>query len=220
MGFLSNMFGSKKENELKAAFDKINRILNDEKYQIEILPDLVKNMVLKGDSYDRNPLGTGPFGFSETNAIPVNGPVGELAYLSRLETLSGQRVMFHRLGSMNFIDKLRATKTVDIYEVVSFDGKEWFIFFLDLYHPRRSREYPQGFKETSKVPQFTGFNKSSKNFPYDFSEMKANEQSSGLSFAYIALSNIMPQINARVFTRPDNHLKRLSEVKKKLSFIS
>lgn len=221
MGFFSNVFGGKKEDsELKGAFEAINRILSDEKYQVEVLPDLVKDMIVKGESYDRNPFGTGPFGFSETNAIPVNGPLGELAYLSRLETLSGQRIMFHRLGSMNYKDKLGETKTVDVYEAVSFDGREWFIFYLDFYHPKRSREYPQGFKETSQVPQFTGFNKSSKNFPYEFSEMKANEQSSGLSFAYIALSKVMPQINAKVFTRPDSHLLKLSEVKKKLSFIS
>jgi len=221
MGFFSSMFGGKKESdELKGAFEAINRILSDEKYQIELLPDLVKDMILKGESYDRNPLGSGPFGFSETNAIPVNGPLGELAYLSRLETLSGQRILFHRLGSMNYKDKLGETKTVDAYEAVTFDGKEWFIFYLDFYHPTRSREYPQGFKETSQVPQFTGFNKSSKNFPYEFSEMKANEQTSGLSFAYIALSKVMPQINEKIFTRPDGHVLRLSEAKKKLSFIN
>jgi hypothetical protein len=221
MGFFSNLFGKNKEdNELKGALEGINRILSDENFQIEILPAPVKDLILSGDSYDRNPLGIGPFGFSEMNAIPVNGPIGELAYLSRLETLFGQRIMFHRLGSMNHKNKLGITRTVDVYETVSFDGKEWNILYLDFYHPRRSREYPQGFKETTQVPQFTGFNKSSKNFPYEFSEMKANEQSSGLSFAYIALSKVMPQINAGLYNRPPEHVLKLNEVKKKLSFIS
>src|SRR3546814_10801196 len=59
------------------------------------------------------PNGSGPFGFTETNPIPVNGPIGQLAYLSRLETQSGQRILFHRLGA---IDK------VDVFEAVTFDG--------------------------------------------------------------------------------------------------
>src|SRR3546814_13912845 len=77
------------------------------------------------------PNGSGPFGFTETNPIPVNGPIGQLAYLSRLETQSGQRILFHRLGA---IDK------VDVFEAVTFDGSGWFIFFVDLYHPRRRSE--------------------------------------------------------------------------------
>jgi hypothetical protein len=220
MGFFSKIFGSEKNNELNGAFEAINRILSDEKYQIEILPDLVKDLVMNGQAYDRDPTGSGPFAMSETNPVPVNGPIGELAYLSRLETSSGQRIMFHRLGSMNMNNRLGQTKTIDVYEAVTFDGKEWFIFYLDFYHPKRSKAYPEGFRETTKVPQFTGFNKSSKNFPYEFYEMKSNEQSSGLSFAYIPLSAVMPQINAKIFTRPDQHLLKLSEVKKKLSFIS
>src|SRR3546814_6579765 len=59
------------------------------------------------------PNGSGPFGFTETNPIPVNGPIGQLAYLSRLETQSGQRILFHRLAA---IDK------VDVFEAVTFDG--------------------------------------------------------------------------------------------------
>jgi hypothetical protein len=220
MGFFSKIFGGEKNNELNGAFEAINRILSDEKYQIEILPDLVKDLVMKGQSYDKDPTGTGPFAITETNPVPVNGPIGELAYLSRLETLSGHRIMFHRLGSMNVNNRLGQAKTIDVYEAVTFDGKEWFIFYLDFYHPKRSKAYPEGFRETSKVPQFTGFNKSSKNFPYEFSEMKSSEQSTGLSFAYIPLSAVMPQINAKIFSRPDSHLLKLSEVRKKLSFIS
>ena len=220
MGFFSKIFGGEKNNELNGAFEAINRILSDEKYQIEILPDLVKDLVMKGQSYDKDPTGTGPFAITETNPVPVNGPIGELAYLSRLETLSGHRIMFHRLGSMNVNNRLGQAKTIHVYEAVTFDGKEWFIFYLDFYHPKRSKAYPEGFRETSKVPQFTGFNKSSKNFPYEFSEMKSSEQSTGLSFAYIPLSAVMPQINAKIFSRPDSHLLKLSEVRKKLSFIS
>src|SRR3546814_8182704 len=104
-----------------------------------------------------------------SDLIPVNGPIGQLAYLSRLETQSGQRILFHRLGA---IDK------VDVFEAVTFDGSGWFIFFVDLYHPRRSRLTPDGFRFTKDVAQFSGFHKFCENFPYDFVEKKASDRKS------------------------------------------
>src|SRR3546814_16452740 len=89
---------------------------------------MMKVMLESAPAYDKDPNGSGPFGFTETNPIPVNGPIGQLAYLSRLETQSGQRILFHRLGA---IDK------VDVFEAVTFDGSGWFIFFFDLYLPRQ-----------------------------------------------------------------------------------
>jgi len=218
MGFLSGLFGGKKEDPLKNAFESINRILSDEDHQNNLMQSPIKELITGGVSFDRNPMGSGPFGYAETNSIPVNGPLGELAYLSRLETLSGERIMFHRLGSINCKDMAGNTNTVDAFEAVSFDGKEWFILYLDFYHPKRSREYPQGFKETSAVPQFCGFNKYAANFPYDFREMKEAEQKTGLSMAYLPLSRVMPQIDAKMFNRPDSHLAKLNDVKKRLTF--
>jgi len=218
MGLLSGLFGGEKDDPLKDALISINRILSDETHQNNFLQSPTKELVTEGALFDRNPMGSGPFGYTETNAIPVNGPLGELAYLSRLETLSGQRIMFHRLGSINCKDMAGNTNTVDAFEAVSFDGTEWFILYLDFYHPKRSREYPQGFKETALVPQFCGFNKCDPNFPYGFREMKEAEQSTGLSMAYLPLSRVMPQIDAKLFNRPDSHLIKLSEVKKRLTF--
>src|SRR3546814_3779440 len=94
-------------------------------------------MLESAPAYDKDPNGSGPFGFTETNPIPVNGPIGQLAYLSRLETQSGQRILFNRLGA---IDK------VDVFEAVTLDGSGWLIFFVDLSHPRRSRLTPDGFR--------------------------------------------------------------------------
>ena len=106
----------------------IHRILDDEQFQLELVHPAMKAMLESAPAYDKDPNGTGPFGFTETNPIPVNGPIGQLAYLSRLETQSGQRILFHRLGAIG---------TVDVFEAVSFNGAEWFILFVDLYHPRR-----------------------------------------------------------------------------------
>lgn len=209
MGFLSKLFGENKEDKaLREALAHIHRILDDEEFQLELVHPVMKAMLESAPAYDKDPNGSGPFGFTETNPIPVNGPIGQLAYLSRLETQSGQRILFHRLGAIG---------KVDVFEAVTFDGNEWFIFFVDLYHPRRSRLTPDGFRFTKDVAQFSGFHNFCKNFPYDFIEKKASEQDSGLSIAYIPISKISDQIQNRVFNRPLAHKVKLDLVKSRLS---
>lgn len=105
MGFLSNLFGGNKEDKaLREALAHIHRILDDEKFQLELVHPMMKAMLESAPAYDKDPNGSGPFGFTETNPIPVNGPIGQLAYLSRLETQSGQRILFHRLGAIDKVD--------------------------------------------------------------------------------------------------------------------
>lgn len=209
MGFLSNIFGGNKEDKaLKEALAHIQRIIDDERFQVEMLHPMMKELLEKSPAYDRDPNGTGPFGLSEANPIPVNGPIGELSYLSRLETDKGERLLFHRIGA---VDK------IDVFEAVTFSGSAWFIFFLDLYHPRRSRSTPDGFCFTKAVPQFSGFHKYCNNFPYDFVEMKSREQESGLSMAYIAINQVIQQIQANAFQRPLAHKAKLDIVKARLT---
>lgn len=209
MGFISRLFGGNKEDKaLRDVFEHIRRILDDENFQNDLVHPAVREMLLSAPAYDKDPDGTGPFGFTETNPIPVNGPVGELAYLSRLETLSGQRILFHRIGAID---------TVDVFEAVSFDGSEWFVLFADFYHPRRSRLTPEGFRFTKDLAQFSGFHKFCENFPYDFIEKKVSDRESGLSMAYIPISKISTQIERRVFNRPLAHKAKLELVKERLS---
>lgn len=85
MKFLSSIFGGKKEDRaLHDAFAKIRRIIEDEEFQLELVPPSVRELLKSRPAYDKAPNGTGPFGFTETNPIPVNGPIGQLAYLSKL----------------------------------------------------------------------------------------------------------------------------------------
>jgi hypothetical protein len=104
---------TKKTKALREALAHIHRILDDEMFQLELVHPAMKAMLESSPAYDKDPNGSGPFGFTETNPIPVNGPIGQLAYLSRLETQSGQRILFHRLGAIG---------TVDVFEAVSFNG--------------------------------------------------------------------------------------------------
>tara|TARA_R110001592_G_scaffold280946_3_gene548362 strand:+ start:25233 stop:25877 length:645 start_codon:yes stop_codon:yes gene_type:complete len=211
MGFISKLFGGKKEDKaLREAFEQIRRILEDEQFQLDMIHPAMKSMIETCPAYDKDPNGTGPFGFSETNPIPVNGPIGQLAYLSKLETAKGERILFHRIGAVN---------TIDVFEAVTFSGSEWFILFVDLYHPRRSRMTPEGFRFTQEVGQFSGFHKFCTDFPYDFVEMKQSESESGLSMAYIAISKVMQPIQNRAYQRPLAHKAKLDLVKSRLTSV-
>lgn len=209
MGFISNIFGGNKEQKaLQEVFRHIQRILEDEEFQLDLIHPAMKDAIKASPAYDQDPNGSGPFGFSETNPIPVNGPIGQLAYLSKLETGRGERIMFHRIGAIN---------TIDVFEAVSFSGSEWFILFTDFYHPRRSKLTPNGFRFAQEMAQFSGFHKFCQNFPYDFVEMKGTESESGLSFAYIPISKVSEQIQNGIFKRPLAHKAKLDLVKSSLT---
>ena len=78
MGIFSNLFGGSKEDEgakaLKEALSLMQRVIEDEEFQLEFVHPVMKKMIEAGPVFDRNPKGTGPFGFVDTNPIPVNGP--------------------------------------------------------------------------------------------------------------------------------------------------
>lgn len=206
MGFLSNLFGGNKEEKaLKEAMEMVRRLVDDEQYQLSIIHPEMKKIIDQCPAYDRDPNGRGAFGFCETNPIPVNGPVGEMAYLSRLETNSGERILFHRIGAIN---------KVDVYEAVTFSGSEWFIFYLDFYHPKRSRALPDGFRITKAAPQFSGFHNYCPKFPYDFIEMKHNDP---FSIGFIPILGIAEKIEARVYRRPIDHASELDLVLSQLT---
>jgi len=211
MGFISKLFGGNKEDKaLREALEQIRRILEDEQFQLDMIHPAMKATIESCPAYDQDPNGTGPFGFSETNPIPVNGPIGQLAYLSKLETERGERILFHRIGAVD---------TIDVFEAVTFSGSEWFILFVDLYHPRRSRLTPDGFRFTQEVGQFSGFHKFCTNFPYDFVEMKQSESESGLSMAYIAISKVAESIQNRAYQRPLAHKAKLDLVRSRLTSV-
>lgn len=208
MGFLSDLFGGKKEDKaLREVFEKIRRLLEDEEFQLELLHPAMREIVASRPAFDRDPNGTGPFGLSETNPIPVNGPIGELAYLSKLETQRGERILFHRIGAID---------TIDVFEAVTFSGSEWFVFFVDYYHPRKSRITPDGFHFTKELGQFSGFHNYCQDFPYDFPQVKQTDKS-GLSVAYIALSKIIMQLEARSYNRPLAHKAKLDVINSRLT---
>ena len=211
MGWLSNIFGSMKsgtDKQIDAIFSNMVKILDDEKFQIEMLPEPIQEIIRSKAPCDEKAGASGQFGMSVGNPIPTNGPVGELAYLSRLRTSAGESLFFHRIGSQG---------SIDVFEAVSTSGSEWFIFFLDMYYPRRSRKAPEGFKIFSQPSQFSGFTKFCSDFPRDFSEAKQSDDNSALSFGYIALSKAQSWLANGSFERPLSHRAKMDIVRSELS---
>jgi hypothetical protein len=99
------------------------------------------------DACDEIPNATGQFGYSETNPIPVNGPMGECVYLNRLRSRSGARCLYHRIGSlpMKTVNQANMRLGVDMFEVVAGDASQWAILYFLMYYPHRSQKCPDDF---------------------------------------------------------------------------
>jgi hypothetical protein len=199
MGLLNRIFQPR-----KVAFDDAIRWLSlfvdDEAYQNSLVDPTLRKLFLAGEAVDELPNGHGAFG-SLKNPIPVNGPIGELAYLSKLRTLAGERLLFHRLGSVD---------TIDLFEVVTWSGSNWYLLYLDMYHPRRSRKAPTGFVLSEGPSHFTGFNQfCCKDFPNDFLQYHA-QVAVGQKFAlaYISAPTIEKILGSASFGVTGPHLVR------------
>ena len=115
-------------------------LLLDETKQNDRLPASIRSLIVDGIDADEIPGVFGDFGRSPTNPIPVNGPSGEITYLSLLRTRSGTPLLFHRIGSTEGLVGM-----VDMFELRPLDGSQDTSIFMSMYHPRRSRKAPEGF---------------------------------------------------------------------------
>jgi len=213
MDWLSKMFGDKKSDsasDIDSLFSKMRRFLEDEKLQIKVLPASMQAIIRKNAACDETPGATGEFGMSESNPIPVNGPLGQLAYLSNLRTKSGEFLFFHRIG---------AIVSIDVFEAVSSSGSEWFILFLDMHFPKRSRKAPAGLTISAEPSQLSGFNIFCSDFPNDFPEIKQKNANSGLNFAYISLLKAEASLENGMFRRPQSHQTAIDIVRPRLSSV-
>ncbi len=92
MSWLKSLFGRSANDQAPPplspdtdiTFDRLFNYLKDEIAQNDRLPPAARGPLKKGNACDHIPGGTGPFGKQQTNPIPVNGPLGELIYLSTL----------------------------------------------------------------------------------------------------------------------------------------
>jgi hypothetical protein len=191
--------------EAEAIYRRLDRLMTDEKAQIDGLPEPFRSEVLSGIDCDEITGATGEFGRDPRNPIPVNGPLGEMIYLSNLRTATSQQIMFHRLGSF---------AKIDAYETASLDGTAWDVFFLDLYHPRKSRRAPTGYRiaaDAEREKLFFGANEFVASFPDQLPNAisNTNERLIGGRMRPRQIREAVEQIN---FVRPAGHLTRLNSV--------
>src|SRR5262249_31872827 len=157
-------------------FGKLHRLMENEKAQNERLPEPYRSEVSRGTDCDELAGAVGEFGRDPRNPIPVNGLLGELIYLSNLQTADSEHVMFHRLGSIN---------KVDIYETVSLDGAMWDILFLHQYHPRKSKRSPSSYQTvpvTERNRVLLGTNDFLATFPHHLPDVVAKTSERLLGF--------------------------------------
>lgn len=145
MGLFDKLRGGSDKRASDAAFEKIYKLLTDEATQNAAYPPQLQQLMAQGGGVDQLPGATGDFGRAATNPVPVNGPLGELVYLSNLLTTSGTQVIGHRLGSVS---------RLDVYEVVALDGSRWDLLFFDPYFTRKSRRLPTGYRASASPQRF------------------------------------------------------------------
>ena len=127
----------------------------------KLLPPFAKERYAMGE-VDEWPDAQGEFGRTPTNPILVNRTWGEITYLSRLLTTDGQRMIFHRVGSIE--------GAIDAFELVSVDGKFFDVLFVDMYHHNCSKKAPVGYTLLEVVDGITGTSENNPAFPAQVSE--------------------------------------------------
>lgn len=134
-----------------------NRIIDSMPYMSEeFLADYEKERYNMGE-VDEWPNAQGEFGRTPTNPILVNETWGEITYLSRLVTADNQRMIFHRSGS--------TIGAIDVFELVSVDGKFYDLLFMDMYHRHCSKKAPAGYTLLETLDGITGTSETSPYFP-------------------------------------------------------
>ena len=207
---LKKLFGKKREDEI---FEKIHDLLyNEEEQNKRYLPALRDTMKRNGKR-DSVMYGVGEYGRCPSNAIPVNGMVGALAYLSLLRhEQTNQRVIFHRLGSTEMMDLKDPSgahgraEPVDVYQSMTPDGKHWDILYLSAYYEGRSRQAPSGYVVVTprENPLIWGTNDCVESFPKGIADAtKRNlQEKTGIPLAPRMMEHL---IKGRQVTPPREH---------------
>jgi hypothetical protein len=204
LGNIERTSKSGRTSESDKIFERLHRFLNDEQAQNDQLPEQYRSSVEGGPNCDAVAGAVGEFGRHYRNPIPVNGPIGEILYLSNLIVNKGTPIMFHRIGSKD---------GVDAFEVVSFDGSVWDILFLHLYHPRKSRKAPIGYmiaQGQDRQDLFRGTNEFVDGFPHHIQDAvrEVFQQWVGIPMPNPELRRVLETTS---FNRPTNHQTKLTE---------
>ena len=203
-GFTRARETEQKDSSLVEVMNTTKKILTDQKFQNSREPKELRSMFAVNDlSIDRD---LDKYGFP-SNPIRVNGIIGSLAYISRLaDELDKVGFIGHRIGSF---------RNLDAYEIVSEDGHDWRIIFIDMYWDKRDIIAPL---DLCLVDNYGGFlsamNQYSQNFPKNFYSELIDATSDTLGIA--AVKTHLKNIDFHEFERPDEHENDLESIKETL----
>jgi hypothetical protein len=97
----------------------------------------------EGLDVDELPNARGEFGLEPSNPIPCKTVFGSTAYLARLRTPDGVKVMYERTGSLH---SDVSSWPIDAYAVSHPDGRKIATLYISPYQKRISSKAPRGFK--------------------------------------------------------------------------
>lgn len=193
----------KRKASLASVFEKVYQLLQNEDMQNALYPSSLQSL-LKPDNANRQI--SDLYGTDITDPIRVNGPLGELLYISGLRHPSGASYLGHRLGSL---------RSTDVYEVVSDDFRDWRIIFFDMYWANKDTVAPKGLiyhgAEELAKGQFglSATNRFISKFPIDFWENLI--QGTQEQFGFPAVKTQLKSLDYSRAKRPGQHLENLQK---------
>ena len=113
--------------------------------------ELQKKIMAQGTEQDVMPEGTGEFGLEATNPIPTFTTMGNIAYLGKLRTMKGTKVLYERTGPANVTN---IPYMIDAYRITG-DGQATTIY-LCAYNRKNSEKAPKGFRLASIEEAYFG----------------------------------------------------------------
>jgi hypothetical protein len=197
-------------DQVKQISKRLLSMLNDDAKQNKLIP----SQYLQPNPLDENLARSIDFGHVPDKPIQVNGPLGEMTYLSRLVVKNtGSSVFFHRLGSFIAMPNGNIT-AIDVYETVSWDGKTWDILYFNCYHRAKTKATPPQYTFAERVEGMNGINTKLVSFPDGIYEatLRSAKNITGSPCA----NPKMRDIQTAAWQRPPEFVEALQMVKSKL----
>ncbi len=180
------------EAQLDAEVDGLNRLLEDAEYQLSFMSAEFAEDALSNGAAEEVPGAIGRFAYTPTNPVPVNGTVGAMAYLSRLQTRSRDSLIFHRLGRLD---------ALEVFEALCLAQGQWFVFFLDPRYARASASAPEGLTLLRPGRLLHGVGTTMRDFPFEFAEI-VGEYKEEFRLATVAPNKVLNQLPHGSVERP------------------